>query len=256
MRGYGLDELHSKIPELKQPAVALLAALIPIVTFIAATLILTALDRLWPNWTLANQIAVMALAFLTIAPFFWRHEAYTRRWGDKAYRNAFALHVLTGLPGVFAVIVHIAFMPGERVISGSWEIPAEIAAWYFCLTGAVLDVRAILAFGFDNLSMLYVYYPQEGRLVESKIYAVIRHPVYSAVLRLGWALALWRGTWPALAFAAFMPLGLTLWLRLAEERELVQRFGESYADHRRRVPAFFPQPKNIVKFWKFLLTGS
>ncbi len=256
MRGFGLDELHSKIPELKHPAVALLAALIPIVTFSAATLLLGTLDRLRPGWTLASQIAVMALAFLTIAPFFWRHETYTKRWGDKAYRNAFALHVLTGLPVIFAVIVHIAFMPDERVISGGWELPAGVAAWYFCLTGAVLDLRAILTFGFDNLSMLYVYYPQEGRLVNSKIYAVIRHPVYSALIRIGWALALWRGTWASLAFGLFMPLGLTLWLRLAEERELVQRFGESYADHRRRVPAFFPRLGSLGLFWKFLLTGN
>jgi len=256
VHGYGLDELHAKIPELKRPSIALLVALIAILSFSSATVILETLDCLWPDWTLAFQIAVVALAFNIIAPFFWRREVYKERWGDKAYQNAIALHILTGLPIVFAAIAHIAFMPGKRILFGDLALLAEILAWYMTITGIVLDIRAILVFGFDNLGMLYVYFHEESHMIDSKIYAIIRHPVYSVVIRIGMALALWRGTWASLAFGAFMPFGLTLWLRLVEERELIGRFGARYRDYRRRVPAFVPYPRNIGSFWIFLFTGK
>lgn len=256
MRGYGLDELHAKIPELKRPPIALLTALIAILSFCAATIFLEVLDYHWPAWTLVFQITVVAVAFNIIAPFFWRRVTYKKRWGYKAYRNAIILHGLTGLPVMFAAIVHIAFMPGERILTGNFAAAAETLAWYLVITGAILDIRAIFAFGFDSLGMMYVYFPEEGYFIDSKIYAIVRHPVYSAVIRIGMALALWRGAWASLAFGAFMPFGLTLWLRLVEERELIDRFGDGYREYRQRVPAFFPQLHNLGGFWRFIALGK
>jgi protein-S-isoprenylcysteine O-methyltransferase Ste14 len=93
-------------------------------------------------------------------------------------------------------------------------------------------------------------------LVDSSIYALIRHPTYSAVLRFGVAIGLWRGTWFSIAFALFMPVGMTIWLSLVEEPELIERFGEGYATYRRTVPAFAPRLRDLGKFWKFLVCGK
>jgi protein-S-isoprenylcysteine O-methyltransferase Ste14 len=90
-------------------------------------------------------------------------------------------------------------------------------------------------------------------MVSSAIYAVLRHPAYSGAVRIGMAFGLWRGTWFSLLFGAFMPLGLTAWLRLAEEPELIERFGEGYAEYRRRVPAFWPRLRDLPRFWRFLM---
>jgi protein-S-isoprenylcysteine O-methyltransferase Ste14 len=124
------------------------------------------------------------------------------------------------------------------------------------LTGLVLWMRSAMTFGVDNLAMLYVYYPEEGRLVDSTIYGLIRHPVYSAVVRVGLALGLLRGTGFSIAFGLFIPLGLTLWVRLVEEPELIARFGEGYLNYRRRVPTFWPTPANARMFWRFLIRGQ
>jgi protein-S-isoprenylcysteine O-methyltransferase Ste14 len=76
------------------------------------------------------------------------------------------------------------------------------------------------------------------------------------VIRVGLAFGLWRGTWFSILFGLFMPIGLTLWLRLVEEPELIERFGEGYADYRRKVPAFWPRVQDAGKFMKFLVTGQ
>jgi protein-S-isoprenylcysteine O-methyltransferase Ste14 len=52
-----------------------------------------------------------------------------------------------------------------------------------------------------------------------------------------------------------MPVGLTLWLRLVEEPELIERFGQGYATYRRNVPAFWPKPRDAGKFLRFLISG-
>jgi protein-S-isoprenylcysteine O-methyltransferase Ste14 len=222
----------------------------------AASAVLILIDTLWPAWSGAGQVAAILLAFPWVGQFFWRRKAYLARWGDMAYRNAFARHMLPGMPLIFAAIAHNAYLPGVRVATGWTQAALFAAGLYFFSIGLVLWARAASIFGLDNLSMLYVYYPEKSRLVKSSIYALIRHPVYAGVVRVGLALGLWRGTWFSIAFGLFMPIGLTLWLRLAEERELLERFGERYADYRRSVPAFWPRFQNAGKFANFLLFGE
>ncbi len=52
-----------------------------------------------------------------------------------------------------------------------------------------------------------------------------------------------------------MPVILTLWLRLVEEPELIERFGGGYRAFRREVPAFWPRPRDVGRFYRFLLAG-
>jgi protein-S-isoprenylcysteine O-methyltransferase Ste14 len=116
-----------------------------------------------------------------------------------------------------------------------------------------LWVRSALTFGADNLAWSYVYFPDEGRLVDTQMYGFLRHPVYSGVLRVTIGLCLLNGNWPALVFALLAPLGFTGWVRLVEERELLRRF-PGYAEYRQRVPAFWTW--HAVKFWRFVLSGE
>ena len=37
-----------------------------------------------------------------------------------------------------------------------------------------------------------------------------------------------------------------------EERELIMRFGDSYREYMKSVPAFFPKPDKLKTFFKFL----
>jgi protein-S-isoprenylcysteine O-methyltransferase Ste14 len=94
-------------------------------------------------------------------------------------------------------------------------------------------------------------------LVQSNVYSVFRHPVYSAVLRIAFALVLQNGSAFALFAGCVAPVWMTIWLRWAEEPELIKRFGEGYRDYRRRVPAFFNfDPRAWVALWRFLIVGK
>ncbi len=121
--------------------------------------------------------------------------------------------------------------------------------------GAILWIRSIFAFGADNLALLYVYHPEESRIVDSGIYGILRHPIYASALRVWIGLALLNGNANSIVFSIFVPLGLTGWIRLVEEKELIERFGQSYLDYRKRTPAFWPRLRDLGKFFIFLFTG-
>lgn len=250
----GLEQLTARVPDLREGRAPLIA-LLALASFVLVTALMVAADRLWPAATAVGQVAAILVGFAWTGQFFWRRDEYRARWGELAYRNAFGRHVLVGLPVIFAAIAHTAYLPGERVVTG-WATPAvSMIGLYFMLTGLALWARAALAFGLDNLGMLYVYFPEQSRMVEASIYSVVRHPVYAGVVRVGLALGLWRGTWFSVVFGLFMPLGLSLWLWLVEEPELIERFGDGYREYRRRVPAFWPRLRDVGRFLRFLVKG-
>jgi protein-S-isoprenylcysteine O-methyltransferase Ste14 len=251
----GFNELAARIPDLRDRHGWLLG-LRALASFALATALMLAVDRRWPEWTLVGQLAMIAAGFPLVAPFLWRRRTYLARWGEHAYRKAFLRHVVSGAPFVLAALVHTAYLPGPRLPLGPAAVPALIVGTLAFLFGALLWTRSIWTFGLDNLALVYVYFPAEGRLVDSAVYALIRHPVYSGVLHMILGIGLWRGTWASVAFGLLTPLGLTIWLRLAEERELIERFGERYRGYRRRVPAFWPKPGGWTKLLRFVAMGG
>ncbi len=50
-------------------------------------------------------------------------------------------------------------------------------------------------------------------------------------------------------------LGLWAWVRLVEEKELIRRFGPSYHNYRKHVPAFWPHLHDLREFSRFLVLG-
>ncbi len=256
MEFQGLKQLRKHVPDLRSPGRCALIGLIAITIIGLETAFFLAADHYWPSWTLDGQVIMITLAFLVIGQFFWRKKQYQERYKKRAYRNAFARYALPGLAMMMAAVAHVAYMPGPAIPVQWWTPGITLIGVYFIIVGIALWARAIWAFGADNLAMLYVYFPEEGRMVQSTIYGLIRHPTYAAVVRIAFGLALLNGNWFAITFALLVPLGLTGWLRLVEEKELIERFGQIYAEYRRKVPAFWPRVGNWGKFMKCLLSGK
>jgi protein-S-isoprenylcysteine O-methyltransferase Ste14 len=163
---------------------------------------------------------------------------------------------MPGLALIFSAVAHAAYMNGPDIPRGWWTIAFLILGWYLTIVGGILALRSISVFGVDYLTLLYVYYPEESRVIDSSIYSILRHPIYSAVLHLCVGLAFINSNANSIAFTIFAPLLFFGWARLVEEKELIERFGQSYLDYRKRVPAFWPRPRDIGKFFAFLFTGA
>lgn len=252
----GEENIAERVPELKSGPTYWIIGLVLLTLFAITLGIMRGIDLFLPDWSFLGQVITISIGYLWSAQFYWRRKEFLIQWGSLAYRNAFVRHMLIGVPVMFAAIAHTVFLPGGRVLSGWLAYLEWLIGLYLVVTGVLLYIRSYVVFGIDYLAALYVYFPSQARLVNLSIYRILRHPAYSGIVRIGLALGLIGGTWPSIVFGLLMPMGLGVWIMWVEEPELVERFGASYLEYRKRVPAFRPRMRDLTAFLRFLITGN
>lgn len=250
----GIEKLAQHVPELNTPGGRLKIAAYSFTVFTLTTVYFILTNQI-PTWTLDSQIVVMALGYVILSLFFSQKKRYIEKYNEAAYRYAFGHFAIPGLAIIFAGLAHMAYMNGPVFTQPILVAIFTWAGWLFVGIGVLLFLRAITTFGVDNLTMLYVYFPEESQIINSSIYGIVRHPVYAGALRVGIGFALLNMGIYALTFAILLPLGLFGWIHLVEEKELLERI-PAYADYRKHIPAFFPYPNKIFGFFKFIFTGN
>ena len=250
----GFSEFAKHVPELNTTSGRLRLVLRFVGFFILTTAYFIISDQI-PTWTIDSQIVVMALGYLLLSRFFTQRKIFSEKYNELAYQQAFLRFVIPGLAVIFAALAHISYMNGPKFTQPAITIALSSLGWLLVIIGVVLWIRAVFAFGLDNITMLYVYFPEKSRIVNSSIYGVLRHPVYAGALRIGIGLACLNMGIYALTFAVLLPLGLTGWVRLVEEKELLERIPD-YAEYRKHTPAFWPKIKSIPAFLKFIFIGG
>jgi len=121
-----------------------------------------------------------------------------------------------------------------------WHVPPALGWLMAALAAAglllALSARATLG----RLWSAAVTRKAGHRIVDTGPYALVRHPIYTALLMGGTAVAVAKGTPIALAGLALMAIGYVLKARV-EERFLAAELGErAYAAYRSRVPMLIP----------------
>jgi protein-S-isoprenylcysteine O-methyltransferase Ste14 len=219
------------------------------------SLFFLAADVYFPAWMPDGEIVVLAIGFLVLSRFFSQRQRYHERYGLHAFYQAFTRINVWGLGIVGASIGHLGFISGPRIPDVWWRGWLIAVGFFLVLAGILLWLRAVQSAGMDSLMMLYVYWPRDGALIESGLYGMLRHPIYSAALHIGLGLAMIHASWYALIVAVLLPIFFFGWVRLVEERDLIQRF-QGYEEYRRRVPAFLPRLENEIRLWRLLITGK
>ena len=253
----GLDALAKHFPELNSTGGRLKLAGIVFGCFALTTAYFLISDQI-PTWTIDSEIVVFALGFLFIRRAFTQKKILIEKYKEGAYQQAALRFIFPGLAVLIAAIAHIAYMGDvNKMIFTQGPIPPvlHVLGWYWVIVGALLWIRSALTFGLDNLAFLYIYHPEEGRIVDTKIYKILRHPVYAGAMRFCIGLALLNTGIFALSFIPFVPLFFFGWVRLVEEKDLLERL-PNYAEYRGKTPAFWVKPADIPAFFKFLITGS
>jgi protein-S-isoprenylcysteine O-methyltransferase Ste14 len=122
-------------------------------------------------------------------------------------------------------------LSGELILAGL-TIAFSIGSVWFCYAAA----RAL---GKQWALMARVIEGHE--LISQGPYAVVRNPIYLAMLGMLLATGLAVSRWQALVVAAMVfAVGTAIRIR-TEEKLLRQAFGPKFEDYARRVPAFLPR---------------
>lgn len=114
-------------------------------------------------------------------------------------------------------------------------------------------VRAFLTFGFDYMTVVYLYFPELSTIQNSKIYSILRHPTYAALIYISFAGILIQFSLYSIIFFVVYLFIFEIHIRKVEEKELIQRFGESFENYRKHVPAILVRPRHWKIYFKFLI---
>ena len=122
----------------------------------------------------------------------------------------------------------------------------------FLVSGALLYFPALVLYLWGLWTLGAMFAPSTGfgvrlhvghQLITAGPYALVRHPMYLAVITAGSGGLLLYRTWAMLLFAAAM-FGLTVRAR-REEEALAAEFGATWEAYCRRVPAWLPRHKRL-----------
>lgn len=189
---------------------------------------------LWPYAILMIVIGSWVL-YHFLAPGGWRDwagaglvQAFIIALYAEMYGFPLTLYVLISMLRIDIPLEHSsghlwATLLGYGQLGGLIEM---MLGYAFVITGLVLIVKGWASIYFAG-----------GHLVTEGIYRTIRHPQYTGIFLavLGQLIH-----WPTILTVALAPAIVLAYAHLArrEEAGLIEQFGESYLEYRRRVPMF------------------
>ena len=286
MKIKGIDKFRSKIPAFSGKRFII----IPLVLFLVFSISLIiqfyfdilptlipspgAFELLFPLFPVFGVALINAIGILLIYQVWYHRTRLKAKYGQLSYQKIF----LSGFSGVVIIstliihnylsifiwqsafwaqapysfyVIHLSsfFIGFQSII----QIISFLLSMIFLFFGCLLVYRAIHTFGFDYMAVVYLYFPEESELQDHEIYSVLRHPTYTAIILMSLGGVFFQLNLYSIIFFCIIFLFLYIHIHYVEEKELIQRFGDSFKEYRKNTPAFFVRPKKWGKLFKFLL---
>ncbi len=195
---------------------------------------------------MATLALVLYAAYLVLA-FGLRSLIQLRRTGSTGF------HGLGGRPGsaewlagvgfTLALVVGaaapvLALLDVVEPIAALDTTPVHVAGLVLAVGGIGLTFYAQVAMGASW--RIGVDPGERTALVTSGPFALVRNPIFAAMLPTGLGLTMLVPSWVAIAGFAGLLVALELQVRVVEEPYLLQVHGDSYAGYAARVGRFLP----------------
>jgi protein-S-isoprenylcysteine O-methyltransferase Ste14 len=171
-------------------------------------------------------IAIM-LAVLWTVPFAFKYTI-PRPQAVAKDLTARAGIVLQGIAKVVVWIVPESYVSTWRILAGM----------LLCLIGILTVQRALRHL--DKQWRLDAALNADHQLIRTGPYALLRHPIYSAMFAMILGTGLMLARWPAVIAAAVLHIAGTEIRIRSEEKLLRSRFGEDYDTWAKHVRAYIP----------------
>ncbi|MFX1585969.1 MAG: methyltransferase family protein, partial [Promethearchaeota archaeon] len=268
----GLEKLKEKLPDY-QGKVKLIFLIVVFIVFLSSLtfqLIMDSLPRILGKVNILQvlelltpifgSLIVLTIGFILVYSFWRNRDKYLMKFGDLAYQKAFKF-VVIGISMLISVIVHSFFptdfiLPYENNQNFNWYLANSIfdiildssivlfsirLIFCFLFVGLGLTVvrKALKTFGIDYMGLVYIFYPKESTLQNHEIYSILRHPTYHSLLLFSIGSIFFRCSIYSIIYFLIFLVGINIHIKLVEERELIQRFGEHYITYKENVPALF-----------------
>jgi protein-S-isoprenylcysteine O-methyltransferase Ste14 len=190
-------------------------------------------------------LAVVGKAVWTLGIVAWYVIRYPFERKAKRVRIVGDSRSLSERIGLIAATTGLGVVPAFYVVTGlpRWADYAP-RAWAVVL-GAVVYVGALWLFRRSHKDLgknwsITLEIRDQHRVVSNGVYALVRHPMYTAFWLMGVGQALLLPNWIA-GFAGLVGFSVLFFLRVEkEERMMLQTFGEEYRLYMDRTKRIIP----------------
>lgn len=289
MKIKGMDRFHEHLPNYPGKKIRFFARLAAISALLSIffMLVMDGIFRLLfygdlliilsPFGPILGVGIVELTGFLLVYSFWKKKDKLLQKLSNKAYQKAL-IYALIGIPCVLTVMIHTYFptdffIPISSMDSVTGFLSRSITEFFIGVNILDITIRSIIGFlllcvgettilrslkvfGMDYMGLVYVYYPEESEVQRHEIYSILRHPTYFAIFIIALGGVIFRFSLYSIIFYVMLICGMMIHVRYVEEKELIKRFGDSYRDYQKNVPAILFKPKDLTKFIKFLISWS
>ena len=281
----GLEKLKEKLPDYQGKRILMFLIVVFIVFLSSLTfqLIMDSLPRilgkvnilqvLEPLTPIFGSLIVLTIGFMLVYSFWRNRDKYLIKFGELAYQKAFKF-VVIGIPMLISVIIH-SFFPtdfivpyednqnfnlylatpiSDLILDSSIVLLSIRLLFSFLFVGLGMTVvrKTLKTFGIDYMGLVYIFYPKESTLQNHEIYSILRHPTYHSILLFSIGSILFRCSIYSIIYFLIFLIGINTHIKLVEERELIQRFGEQYKKYKENVPALFVRLRDLKKYFSLI----
>jgi len=176
-----------------------------------------------------------------------------KKWSEREYSKAQRITavILGGI--VFWIITPFFIVVGSAFMDPWLSLPRflhrsvnTIIALLFMVAGWLLANWTVkVQFSLGRGTPIPLMATQ--KLVVQRPYTYCRNPMTLGTTAFYLGIAIWTGSLSALILALIYPVGISIYIKLFEEKELEQRFGLEYLEYKRRTPFLIPRFRNEEK---------
>jgi protein-S-isoprenylcysteine O-methyltransferase Ste14 len=170
-----------------------------------------------------------------------------KKWSEREYSKAQRLMavILGGM--LFWLIIPFFIVIGSAFIDPWLSLSRFFHGWINTIIALVFVAAGWL---FANWTVRVQFSLGRGtpiplmatkKLVLKRPYTYCRNPMTLGTTAFYLGIAIWTGSLSALGLALVYPVGISIYIKLIEEKELEQRFGLEYLEYKRKTPFLIPR---------------
>jgi protein-S-isoprenylcysteine O-methyltransferase Ste14 len=169
-----------------------------------------------------------------------------KKWSEREYSRVQRMMAVILGGTVFWIIIPFFIVVGSSFVDSWLSLPRFWRSWFNTIIALVLMVAGWL---FANWTVKVQFSFGKGtpiplmatqKLVIKRPYTYCRNPMTLGTTSFYVGVAIWTGSLSALGLSLFYPIGILIYIKLIEEKELEQRFGLEYLEYKRRTPFLIP----------------
>jgi protein-S-isoprenylcysteine O-methyltransferase Ste14 len=172
-----------------------------------------------------------------------------KKWSERKYSSSQRIMAVIFGGIIFWIVIPVFIVVASAFIDSWVTLPRFFYGWVNTLIALIFMIAGWL---FANWTVKVQFALGKGtplplmptqKLVIRRPYNFCRNPMTLGTTAFYLGIALWTGSLSAVAISLIYPVGILIYIKLIEEKELEERFGLEYLEYKQRTPFLIP------RFW-------